>query len=522
MDSKLPNNWVKANLGDILKLKNGYAFKSKNYLENGIPVIRISEIKNEYISLDKAVYVDESEFLENFIIKEGDILIAMSGATTGKYGIYDKKIKAYQNQRVGNLRPYSNKHINKKYVYYLIGKLKKEIEEKAYGGAQPNISSKLIENTSFNLAPLKEQRRIVEKLDLLFSELDDVKLRLEKIPELVKTFRQAVLSKAITGKLTKKWRGGNELKDWQNTTIGEMFTVKTGSTPKRGTSKYYDNANIPWLKSGQVKNELIFEAEEFITEIAVKETNAKVYPKETLLVAMYGEGKTRGQVGWMKFEAASNQAIAALVNEKLDEITRSYVFYFCLSQYNEIRAQAEGGNQPNLNLTKIKNWKISIPPLEEQKVIVSSIKNLFFKAGLIEKQYKVLKEKVDSLPQSILNKTFKGKLVEQLPTDGNARDLLDEIKELKEEASLKVKKKSNKNAKRGISKEQKINKLKAEIKNILIDNQKGITFNELIEKFNKNEDSNLVSIVIEKLISNKSITQYFNSDKKEMRIKINL
>ena len=116
---------MKANLGDVLKLKNGYAFKSKNYLEEGIPVIRISEIKNEYISLDKAVYVDESEFLENFIIKEGDILIAMSGATTGKYGIYDEKIKAYQNQRVGNLRPYSNKLINKKYVYYLIGMLKK-------------------------------------------------------------------------------------------------------------------------------------------------------------------------------------------------------------------------------------------------------------------------------------------------------------------------------------------------------------------------------------------------------------
>lgn len=252
-----------------------------------------------------------------------------------------------------------------------------------------------------------------------------------RIPVLLKNFRQQVLTQAVTGKLTESWRVGKELEDTTNTIIGKLFDVKTGSTPKRGTSKYYDKAQIPWLKSGQVKNEFIYDADEYITEIAVKETNAKIYPVDTLLVAMYGEGKTRGQVGWMKIRAASNQAIAALVNEKIDLITRKYVYYFCLSQYNDIRAQAEGGNQPNLNLSKIKNWKITLPSIIEQQEIVSRVESLFAKADAIEKQYQALKEKIDNLPQAILHKAFKGELTEQLESDGDARELLKEIEALK-------------------------------------------------------------------------------------------
>jgi type I restriction enzyme S subunit len=296
---------------------------------------------------------------------------------------------------------------------------------------QSSINQKKLKTFPIPLPPLAEQKRIVGKLDTLFSSLENTKTRLAKIPQLLKNFRQAVLTQAVTGKLTEEWREGKELEGWKDTFVGEIFDVKTGATPKRGTTSYYHNAKIPWLKSGQVKNELIYEAEEFITEIAIKETNAQVFPKDTLLIAMYGEGKTRGQVGWMKIEAASNQAIAALVNTTLDKDTRAYVFYYCLSQYNEIRAKAEGGNQPNLNLSKIKNWEIRIPPLQEQKEIVRRVESLFAKADKIEQQYQSLKQKTDTLPQSMLAKAFKGELVEQLESDGDASELLEEIRKLK-------------------------------------------------------------------------------------------
>ena len=97
----------------------------------------------------------------------------------------------------------------------------------------------------------------------------------------------------------------------------------------------------------------------------------------------------------------------------------------------EIRKQAEGGNQPNLNLSKIKNWEINLPSNEEQTEIVKKVESLFAKVDKIENQYKILKAKTDSLPQAILAKAFKGELVAQLDTDGDAKELLAEIQKLK-------------------------------------------------------------------------------------------
>lgn len=431
MEKELPNGWVETNLGAILKLKNGYAFKSEDFKDSGVPVIRISNIQNELVQIEEAAKIDLSKIKQEFIVRKGDILIAMSGATTGKYGIYNEEDVALQNQRVGNLVPYDESLTSRKFILYLLGRLKREIEEKAYGGAQPNISPKLIEEIKIWLPPIPEQQRIVVKLDTLFGQLDQIKASMERIPQLLKDFRQKLLTQAVTGKLTEEWREGRELEEWKQSSIGRLFEVKTGATPNRGVSKYYENANIPWIKSGLVKNEFIYEADEFISEVALLETNTKVFPKDTLLVAMYGEGKTRGQVGWLKIGAATNQAIAALVNETMPHITRTYVFFYCLSQYNEIRSKAEGGNQPNLNLSKIKDWEINIPPVVEQQEIVRRVESLFAKADRVETSYRKLKAKLEKLPQALLTKAFRGELVGQLPSDGDARDLLEQIKKPK-------------------------------------------------------------------------------------------
>ncbi|WCC45676.1 restriction endonuclease subunit S [Tenacibaculum finnmarkense] len=106
-----------------------------------------------------------------------------------------------------------------------------------------------------------------------------------------------------------------------------------------------------------------------------------------------------------------------------------------------------GGGQPNIKLPTIKNLELLIPPLKEQTEIVKRVENLFSKADAIEKQYKTLKEKIDRLPQAILAKAFKGELVAQLPTDGDAKDLLEEIKKLKESLVVKPKNKVVRNKK---------------------------------------------------------------------------
>ena len=144
MDKKT-NNWQIKKLGEVCKLKNGFAFKSDNYLDNGIPVIRISDIKDGLIVPRNTVYVSEDSVYDNYIINENEIIVAMSGATTGKFGIYKSKEKAYQNQRVGKFDIIDKKQLDNNFLLHQLHSLKRQIEKDAYGGAQPNISSKKIE-----------------------------------------------------------------------------------------------------------------------------------------------------------------------------------------------------------------------------------------------------------------------------------------------------------------------------------------------------------------------------------------
>ncbi len=202
----LPIGWKETVLGEILFLKNGFAFKSNSYQDAGTPVIRISDIQDGVVTTKVSIRIKASEEFNNYFVHKGDILIAMSGATTGKFGIYKQDDLAFQNQRVGNFRLYSDELVNKKIIFFLLGNLKREIEKKAYGGAQPNISGKNIENLKFNLPPLPEQHKIVAKIEELFSELDNGIENLKKAREQLKTYRQAVLKYAFEGKLTEEWR----------------------------------------------------------------------------------------------------------------------------------------------------------------------------------------------------------------------------------------------------------------------------------------------------------------------------
>ena len=199
-------DWVECNLGDLLKLKNGFAFKSSMYSPEGIPVLRIGDIQDWNVNVENANRIKEDIDYDFHIVNKGDILIAMSGATTGKFGIYNSDEKAYQNQRVGNLIPHSNKFTNKKYIYFLLYSLKYEIEKGAYGGAQPNISASKIEALTTKLFPLPIQRAIVRKIEELVSSLDSGIADLKKAQEQLVIYRQAVLKKAFEGGLTKEWR----------------------------------------------------------------------------------------------------------------------------------------------------------------------------------------------------------------------------------------------------------------------------------------------------------------------------
>jgi type I restriction enzyme, S subunit len=440
---KLPKNWVETDLGKLLKLKNGFAFKSKDYIEEGIPIIRMSDIVEGNISLSKAARVRERDEYERYVIEKGDILIGMSGSI-GKYGVFDLDEKVYLNQRVGNLKLYSKKHVNKNLINYIVGNVQREIVGKAYGGAVPNISGKDIESTLIGLPPLPEQQRIVAKLDDLFGHLEQVKTRLALIPDLLKNFRQAILTQAVTGQLTEEWREGKELGEWRDVVLKDVSErITVGYVGKM--SDQYKEEGIPFLRSQNVRafrysdNNLLYVSKEFHNSISKSSLKAGD-------VAIVRSGYPGTACVIPNDLGEANCSDILILTPKKSELNGHFVTVFMNSDAGKrmVFQNRVGNAQQHFNTKTLQNTVLSLAPIEEQTEIVKRVESLFAKADAIEAKYNTLKAQIDSLPQAILAKAFKGELVEQLPTDGNAADLLKEIQKLKAETQAKGKKKKKK------------------------------------------------------------------------------
>ena len=169
--TQLPKGWAMCKLSDLCKIENGFAFSSDDYKSQGIPLVRISNINHNTIDITDCAYI-EGITDDKFKISKGDLLIAMSGATTGKMGVYPFDETAYLNQRVGNIKILNKSSLYPNYRNTYMQSKVDEILKIAYGGAQPNISASVIGNFDFPLPPYKEQIRIVETVQRIFDQLD--------------------------------------------------------------------------------------------------------------------------------------------------------------------------------------------------------------------------------------------------------------------------------------------------------------------------------------------------------------
>ena len=167
----LPAGWAMCKLSDLCRIENGFAFSSNDYKPQGIPLVRISNIIHNTIDITDCVYI-EGITDNKFKISKGDLLIAMSGATTGKMGVYPFDETAYLNQRVGNIKILNKSSLSPVYRNTYMQSKVDEILKIAYGGAQPNISASVIGNFDFPLPPYKEQIRIIETVQRIFDQLD--------------------------------------------------------------------------------------------------------------------------------------------------------------------------------------------------------------------------------------------------------------------------------------------------------------------------------------------------------------
>lgn len=437
----LPFEWVEAKIGNLIDdMVGGLSPKTTDYQDNGIVALNKGDIKQygalklksspNYLS--KSFIGDKS----NKIIDKGDVLVTLRDLSQkadflGLIALYEVDQPAVITQ--GMYKLILNKALDRKYLMWYSNSpcYRSQVKREKVGATQVHLRNEQFESLRFPLPSLAEQQVIVETLDNLLIQLESIKTRLERIPEILKKFRQSVLAAAVSGKLTEEC----EIDDWQSMTIGEVAEVRTGKTPSRTESKYWDNGIIPWLTSSVTGLDYCFNADEFISEIASKECNLKPFPIGTLLLAMYGEGKTRGQVTELKLEATCNQACAAILPNNEIALT-SYVKLKLQENYEVIRLAASGGNQPNLNLNKVREIGIQIPTLEVQAKIVHEVDALLKISENINQQVLSALDRINNLTQSILAKAFRGELTaewreansELISEKNSAEALLERIK----------------------------------------------------------------------------------------------
>ena len=196
---ELPKGWAMCKLGDVCQFESGFAFKSESFKKEGIPLIRISNIQNGIITTDGGVYIKDA-IESRFHVFKGDLLIALSGATTGKMGIYEKDEDALLNQRVGNLRIISKTCFMPEYRNLFMESQTANILEQAWGGAQPNISPNTVIDFDILLPPYAEQRRIVCKANEMLALVSSIESTQEQIQMTAEEVKTKVLDLAIHGK----------------------------------------------------------------------------------------------------------------------------------------------------------------------------------------------------------------------------------------------------------------------------------------------------------------------------------
>ena len=172
--------------------------------------------------------------------------------------------------------------------------------------------------------------------------------------------------------------------------IKDVCKVNSGGTPSRSNKSFYEG-NIPWIKTGEVLNDIIYDTEEHISEKAIENSSARIYPKGSLIIAMYGQGGTRGRSAKLGIDASTNQACAVLHEIDNDLVLTDYLWAYIQAMYDDLRSLASGTNQPNLNAEKIKNYMLPLPPKEIQEEIISYVKAAKESIKLLRSEAELLK-----------------------------------------------------------------------------------------------------------------------------------
>ncbi|MDD3480341.1 MAG: restriction endonuclease subunit S [Paludibacteraceae bacterium] len=383
------SEWKEYKLGEIAEIIPGFAFKSKEFGKIGELVIKIKDINPPYIILSAMERVDTSSYpkdkLGKYKLAKGDFVVAMTGATIGKVGKLKTDVLAYINQRVAKIK--AKNCVCNDFIYYSISTeqfqafIRNNIDSNT---AQENISAISIGKFPILLPPLPEQKAIAAILSSLDDKIDLLHRQNSTLEKMAETlFRQWFIEEA---------------KEREKTKIGLVLETVLGGTPSTKKPEYWDGT-IPWINSGEVNNFRILKPTKFITELGLAESNTKLLPIGTTVLAI--TGATLGQISLLEISTCANQSVVGIIPN--ETYPKEYVFLWIKYMIDEIILNETGGAQPHINKNDVNETEILVPCNDDLEFIESKIKPLFKKISINSFQINTLIELRDSLLPKLMS-----------------------------------------------------------------------------------------------------------------------
>ena len=370
---------MRRKLTELCDIQYGYAFDSAGFTEDSSypPLARIRDVKRGY----SETYFSE-EYPEEYVLHAGDLLVGMDG----EFNIARWKSRdALLNQRVCKI--IAKEGSDEEYLRFALSKALKEIENRTAFVTVKHLSAKELNKLELQVPALPEQERISSVLARTEGILALRQSELQTLDDLIKARFVEMFGDPNVNSL-----------NWKMGVISDIGRCVAGATPSTARPEYWKDGTIPWLSSGEVNKGRIYETDAKITQQGYDNASTKMVPAKTVVLAMAGQGKTRGTAAITEIELCTNQSICSIVGN--GRVNHEYLLAFLRMQYKELRnASTSAEGRGGLNLKIIGSYPIMIPPIELQNQFASFVSQVNKSKAVVQKALDKSQFLFDSLMQ---------------------------------------------------------------------------------------------------------------------------
>lgn len=392
----VPKGWVDDNICTVLDRIIDYRGQSVPKSDTGIKLITAKNVRFGFLDLTEQEYISDDSYVDwmkRGIPQSGDILFTTEAPLGNACRFPSGDIFAV-GQRTITLR--TNQKLDSEYLlYYLLSdKGQRHIDFRSSGSTAKGIKASEFKKLHITYPQLISEQRKIAQILLTW---DKAIATTERLLANKQQQKQALMQRLLTGK--QRFAGFEG--EWIDVLLGDIATLTAGGTPSTSNPEFW-GGDIPWMSSGEIHHKQVYSVAGRITHEGLSSSSTKILPLNCLLIALAGQGKTRGTVALNKVELCTNQSIAAAIFNK-QPVIPEFIFHNMDNRYDELRSLSTGdGGRGGLNLSILRNVKIQLPSIEEQKKIALTLSLADTEIITIQKQIDNLKQQKKALMQQLL------------------------------------------------------------------------------------------------------------------------